>query len=269
MADTRLTRGQIVEAIQNVLLDYEITEQNWIDNKQKVLEAITKNVLTASEEGGDHPVGDLQNQRLLQKQEREVQWQKILEHWKGIEVDFADLDKNFDLLGDVLAKSRAYWADTTLKTTQELINRNDEIVEQGDKMKDIEDRASKVRKTQDKMTSMMESKSNWMGRMICPIIMCLCCCYLFASLSLGIVLRIGVQQGAWNISSGNGSWVKDAAGNYWNGDKNNPSPSYLSPSPSFRHPNCTSTAHIECVDACDAHAGTNYKKCVTDCSLGC
>ena len=96
-----------MEAIQNVLLDYEITEQNWIDNKQKVLEAITKNVLTASEEGGDHPVGDLQNQRLLQKQEREVQWQKILEHWKGIEVDFADLDKNFDLLGDVLAKSRA------------------------------------------------------------------------------------------------------------------------------------------------------------------
>jgi len=270
-----LSRGQILEAIQNVFLVYEITEQNWIDNKQKVLEAITRGVEEmAAQEGADHPVVELQNQRLLQKQEREHQWKNILEHWEGIEEDFVDLDKNFDLLGEVLAKARTYWEETTLKTTEALITRNDEIIEQGDKMKDIEARAGKVRTTQDRMKGMMESNGTWMGRIICPLLMGFCCCWMFASLTLGVVLRIGVQQGAWNISK-NESFFRNQANKAYDEYLGiHPSPSSVlsdipSPSPLSIHPNCTSSVHVACVSACDVHGGVQYKKCVKDCSAAC
>ena len=106
MTEVKLSRGQIVEAIQNVLLDYETTEQNWIDNKQKTLDAIARGIQASADEGGDHPVAELQNQRLLQKQGMEKKWEELVEHWEGVEEDFNDLDKNFELLGDVLSKAR-------------------------------------------------------------------------------------------------------------------------------------------------------------------
>jgi hypothetical protein len=269
--DATLSRGQIVEAIQNVLLDYETTEQNWIDNKQKVLEAITSGVEESTEEGhDDHPINELKNQRLVQKKEREQQWNGILEHWEGVEEDFVDVDQKFILLQTVLGQNRTYWKDTTCKTAEDLIARNDEILEQGEKMKKIEERATKIKTTQDRMTTMMESKSEWMGRLICPILMVLCCCYLFFSLSIGVILRVGVKEGLWNITK-NQSFAKNAYA-HWKEGKDDvvvPSPS-LSPSPSSSiHKNCTATNHIACVNACDGHGDTYYRTCVQHCDAGC
>jgi hypothetical protein len=265
MSTVKLSRGQIVEAIQNVLLDYESTEQNWIDNKQKVLDAITKGVEESGDgNSDDHPITQLKNQRLMQKKEREKQWEGILEHWKGVEDDFADVDQKFLLLQTVLSQNRNYWKDTTCKTTEDLISRNDEIMEQGKKMEKIEERANKVKVTQDKMNRMMNSKSQWMGRIICPILMCLCCCYLFASLTLTVVLKVGVKQGLWNITDNSTfltDYAKEKANDIWN-PTNVPSPSI--------HINCTATVHLKCVNDCDVHNnGDNYKKCVQDCDLGC
>ena len=258
-----------MEAIQNVLLDYETTEQNWIDNKQKTLDAIARGVQASTDGGGDHPVSELQNQRLLQKQGMEKKWQALVEHWEGVEDDFNDLDKNFELLGDVLSKARIFWKETTCKTTEDLIHRNDEILEQGGKMKVVEERAVKVKATQEKMTTMMESKNEYMGRMCCPILMGLCCCFLFASMTLGTVLRIGVQQGAWKISRNESFFGLGVEAGKEAYKEYQQSEGEVTPTPSSLHINCTAVVHLKCVNDCDVHSGSWFKKCVQNCDVGC
>jgi hypothetical protein len=189
----QLTRGQIVEAIQNVLLDYETTEQSWLDNKQALLDQISQSVKGGGEEAGggeaSAAMNTMQSARLVQKREREEQWKGLLEHWEGVEGDFHDLDKNFEMLGEVLDKARQYWRDTTLKTTEALIARNDEIAKQGDEMKAVEARASKIRTKQDEMNAMMNSKAVCMGRIVCPIMMFMCCLLLTVTLITSVVAR--------------------------------------------------------------------------------
>ena len=256
-----LSRGQIVEAIQNVLLDYETTEQNWIDNKAKTLAAITRGVEESTEESSAHPITELKNQRLLQKKEREVQWKGILEHWEGVEEDFQDLDQNFTSLSDVLDKSRTFWKETTCKTAEDLITRNEEILEQGDKMKTIEERANKVKTTQDRMKGMMESKGEWMGRITCPLLMLFCCCYLFLTMTFGIVTRLGLVGNLTLADAAN------ATGNLYNemtatDTKDGTSTKCVTKC-------CTAESHLACVNSCDSHEGREYKTCVQDCDLGC
>ena len=193
----KLTRGQIVEAIQNVLLDYETTEQSWLDNKQALLDQISQSVKgseagTAEEGGGGEAAAAMnvmQSARLVQKREREEQWKGLLEHWEGVEGDFHDLDKNFEMLEEVLSKARQYWRDTTLKTTEALIARNDEISKQGDERKAVEARENKIRSKQDEMNAMMDSKAVCIGRIVCPIMMFMCCLLLTITLISSVVAK--------------------------------------------------------------------------------
>ena len=267
--DVRLTRGQIAEAIQNVLVDYETTEDNWRKNKQDVMNAIAESVNGGS--GGEHGgrkgggeeeafgggeredgghLNELQARRLVQKREREKQWKAILEHWEGVEGDFRDLDKNFELLGDTLAKARQYWQDTTCKTTQELIDRNDEIAKQGEQIEAVEKRANKIRSTQDKMNAMMNSPASVMGRVWCPAMMLGCCLTLTAILSSSIMGSLNIQM----VS-----------------DSRTPAPSSEAAAAS----RCTAEGHRACIAVCDAadtdgnHSLSSYKACVAACGAGC
>lgn len=157
------SRGQILEAVLNVQLDYDITKATWDKNKKDLLENISKS---------DKMEGAKSKTKLQQLKEVE-KYKELVGHYEGLLEDFEDLDKGFELVEDTLNQGKAYFENTTVKTMDKLVERNDEIRDQGEHMDRVLDKSTKIKETQDGMNKCMNSPTKFMDRLGCLLLLLL------------------------------------------------------------------------------------------------
>lgn len=188
------SRGQVLEAVLNVQLDYDITKTQWDQNKKDLL----KNV-----ENDTGLEGTMSKTKMQQMKEVE-QYKELVGHWEGLQQDFQDLDHGFELVEDTLKQGKKFYEDTTVKTMQKLVDRNDEIREQGKHMDKVLDKSLKIKETQDGMNKCMNSQTKFMDRLGC--LLCLLCLTMTLTCLL-IVKLVGkfapglVEETVKNITS--------------------------------------------------------------------
>ena len=162
--DSTWSRGQILEAVLNVQLDYDITKSTWDKNKKDLLEKV----------GKSDNMDDTKSKTKLQQMKEVEQYKELVGHYEGLHQDFEDLDKGFELVEDTLKQGRAYYESTTVETMNKLVARNDEIREQGKHMDRVLDKSMKIKETQDQMNKCMNSGSKFMDRLGCLLtLLCL------------------------------------------------------------------------------------------------
>ena len=109
------TRGQVLEAVLNIQMDFDVSKANWDKTKEDLLKKI------GSGEAGNN---DVNSEAELAQIKEEKQYKELLLHWRGLQEDFKDLDHGFELVEDTLKQGKLYYESTTKKTSQDLIDRN-------------------------------------------------------------------------------------------------------------------------------------------------
>ena len=171
------SRGQVLEAVLNVQMDFDVSKKQWDKNKEQLLEKIGS---------GKCGPDDVNSQMQLAQLKEESQYKELLLHWRGLQDDFKDLDHGFELVEDTLKQGKLYYESTTKKTSQDLIDRNVDIEKQGKHMEKILEKGDKIKKTQEDMNKCMNSKSACLNRIYCLLIL-LC---LVLTLTVILVLRL-------------------------------------------------------------------------------
>ena len=171
------SRGQVLEAVLNVQMDFDVSKKQWDKNKDDLLEKIGS---------GQSGPEDVNSQMQLAQLKEESQYKELLLHWRGLQDDFKDLDHGFELVDDTLKQGKLYYESTTKKTSQDLIDRNVDIEKQGKHMEKILEKGDKIKKTQEDMNKCMNSKAACLNRMGCLLVL-LC---LVLTLTVILVLRL-------------------------------------------------------------------------------
>ena len=99
------TRGQVLEAVLNIQMDFDVSKANWDKTKEDLLKKI------GSGEAGNN---DVNSEAELAQIKEEKQYKELLLHWRGLQEDFKDLDHGFELVEDTLKQGKLYYESTTL-----------------------------------------------------------------------------------------------------------------------------------------------------------
>ena len=100
------TRGQVLEAVLNIQMDFDVSKANWDKTKEDLLKKI------GSGEAGNN---DVNSEAELAQIKEEKQYKELLLHWRGLQEDFKDLDHGFELVEDTLKQGKLYYESTTKK----------------------------------------------------------------------------------------------------------------------------------------------------------
>ena len=171
------TRGQVLEAVLNIQMDFDVSKANWDKTKEDLLKKI------GSGEAGNN---DVNSEAELAQIKEEKQYKELLLHWRGLQEDFKDLDHGFELVEDTLKQGKLYYESTTKKTSQDLIDRNVEIEKQGEHMEKILEKGDKIEKTQEGMNKCMNSQTKCLDRIYCLLFL-LC---LVMTLTVLLIFRL-------------------------------------------------------------------------------
>ena len=91
------TRGQVLEAVLNIQMDFDVSKANWDKTKEDLLKKI------GSGEAGNN---DVNSEAELAQIKEEKQYKELLLHWRGLQEDFKDLDHGFELVEDTLKQGK-------------------------------------------------------------------------------------------------------------------------------------------------------------------
>jgi len=104
----------------NVQMDFDVSKETWDKNKTDLLQSIHD----------DENLGETNSKTKLAQLHEVEKYTELNSHWKGLQEDFQDLDKGFELVEDTLKQGRSYFETTTVKTMDKLVDRNIEINKQ-------------------------------------------------------------------------------------------------------------------------------------------
>ncbi len=193
------SRGQVLEAVLNIQMDFDVSKATWDKNKEDLLKKIGS---------GEAGTDEVNSEAQIAQIKEEKQYKELLLHWRGLQEDFKDLDHGFELVQDTLKQGKLYYETTTKKTSQDLIDRNDEIEKQGEHMEKILEKGDKIEKTQEGMNKCMNSGTKFFDRIYCLLFL-LC---LVMTLTVLLVLRLiqkfdpdafkEITSGAYNSTIG-------------------------------------------------------------------
>ena len=107
------TRGQVLEAVLNIQMDFDVSKANWDKTKEDLLKKI------GSGEAGNN---DVNSEAELAQIKEEKQYKELLLHWRGLQEDFKDLDHGFELVEDTLKQGKLYYESTTKKNCESPIS---------------------------------------------------------------------------------------------------------------------------------------------------
>ena len=104
----------------NVQMDFDVSKETWDKNKADLLQSIHE----------DESLGETNSKTKLAQMHEVEKYTELNSHWRGLQEDFQDLDKGFELVEDTLKQGRSYFETTTVKTMDKLVDRNNEINKQ-------------------------------------------------------------------------------------------------------------------------------------------